>query len=245
MRIQGTGLASRFGVVSLVRRVWYPVRHSRDLVLRTVQRRAGQEGWLIARERRYAPTIGILPGLTSESNPNPYRASDLGGDKMASTRNGYARSYAKLLRPRLNDVACLVELGVFQGASMALWCDLFPESHVIGLDIDFARFAEHRPFLESRGAFASNYPRLVRFDAFRPDPAALETELRGQTINVFVDDGPHDLDGILATASVVMPLMSPGSLYVVEDKSSSLAVLAHAFPNLQFRLEGPLVVANL
>lgn len=187
----------------------------------------------------------MLPGLTSLLNTNTYFTVDLGGDKMASLRNGYARSYARLLASRLNRTQTLVELGVFQGVSLALWCDLFPEATIIGLDIDFARFDSHRTALVERGAFSSNAPLLTLFDAFVPDSSPLIDELSGRSIDVFVDDGPHHIEAIVATAKVVVPLMGPDSLYVVEDQSKALEPLREAFPALGFRMEGPLVVAEI
>jgi hypothetical protein len=245
MMIRGTGLAARFGIVPLVRAIKHPVAWSRDFLLSGLQRRPASEGWLVARERRYAPHVGVLPALTSPTNYHKYWSVDLGGDKMASLRNGYARSYTSLLQPRLGSVRTLVELGVFQGASMALWCDLFPQAKVIGLDIEFDRFVSHQPFLRERGAFSANSPHLVSFDAFAPVSDQLIAELDGCGIDVFIDDGPHHIDAILSTARAVIPLMSEGSVYVVEDQASALAPLLHAFPSLGFRMEGPLIVAEI
>jgi hypothetical protein len=245
MRIQGTGLAARLGIVPFVRALKRPAKWTRDLVLSRIQRRPASEGWLISRERQYAPQVGVLPGLTSPTNLNAYHAVDLGGDKMASLRNGYGRNYAPLLAPRLGEVRTLVELGVFQGVSLALWCDLFPEAKVVGLDIDFGRFRAHATFLEQRGAFSTNAPDLVRFDAFAPDATPLVDELDGRFIDVFIDDGPHHIDAIVATAKAIVPLMGAGSLYVVEDQTSALGPLREAFPTLGFRMEGSLVVAEI
>jgi hypothetical protein len=245
MRVQGTGLAARFGIVSLVRAAKRPSRWGRDFLLGSLQRRPGSEGWFISRERRYSPHVQVLPGRTSKTNPHKYWDLDQGGDKMAALRNGYASSYTKLLRPRLESIQTLVELGVFQGVSMALWCDLLPHANVIGLDIDFDRFWLNRKTLEERGAFTSNAPDLVLFDAFAPVSALLERALDGREIDAFIDDGPHHIDAILATARVVIPLMAAGSLYVVEDCTGALTPLREAFPRLDFRMEGRLVVGEI
>jgi hypothetical protein len=231
--------------VGLVRAVRRPGKWVRDFLLSHLQRAPASEGWLISRERRYAPQVGVLPGVTSRTNPHRYWALEQGGDKMASLRNGYARFYAPLLESRLGDVRTLVELGVFQGVSMAIWCDLFPEAKVIGLDIEFDRFVSHRSFLEDSGAFVHNAPDLVPFDAFAPDADQLIGLLDGRRIDVFVDDGPHHIDAIVATAKAIVPLMGEGSLYVVEDQTSALIPLRDAFPSLAFRMEGPLVVAEI
>jgi hypothetical protein len=245
MRFHGTGLAARFGIVPLVRATRRPAKWGRDTLLSRLQRRPATEGWLISRERRYAPKVGVLPGVTSPTNPLGPSSTNQGGDKMASLRNGYARNYAALLQTRSGSIHTLVELGVFQGVSMAIWCDLFPRAKIIGLDIEFDRFVSHRPFLEKMGAFSSNSPELVAFDAFLPLVDELMDALDGRCIDLFVDDGPHHIDAIVATAVAVMPLMGEGSLYVVEDQTSALAPLRDALPNVAFRMEGQLVVGEI
>jgi hypothetical protein len=245
MRLHGTGLAARFGVVSQVRAFRRPSKWARDFILSRLQRRPASEGWLISRERRYAPRIGVLPGVTSPANSHKYWSYDQGGDKMASLRNGYGRGYASLLDSRLRTVHTVVELGVFQGVSLAIWCDLFPQAKIIGLDIDFDRFESHRAFLEGVGAFSGNSPELVSFDAFAPLTDGLIDQLGGRRIDLFIDDGPHHIDAIVATAIAVMPLMGEDSLYVVEDQAGALAPLRDAFPSIAFRMEGQLVVGEV
>lgn len=202
-------------------------------------------GWLIARERRYSPRIEALPGLTSSSNPMPYRSFNVGGDKMSSTRHGYARAYASLLGPRVQSIETVVELGVFQGSSLAVWCDLFPHATVVGLDVQLSRFAEYRPVLDGRGAFTTNAPKLVVFDAFSPNPADVMNALGGRRIDLFVDDGPHNLQAIVQTAQAMLPLMNANSLYIVEDNVGALRVLQTEFPHVSFNIVESLVVAHL
>jgi cephalosporin hydroxylase len=164
---------------------------------------------------------------------------------MASLRNGYGRAYASLLGSRFKAIDTIVELGVFQGASLAIWCDLFPQAKIIGLDIEFDRFESHRAFLKGVGAFLGNSPELVSFDAFAPVTNGLIDQLGGRRIDLFIDDGPHHIDAIVATAIAVMPLMGEGSLYVVEDQAGALAPLRDAFPSIAFRMEGQLVVGEV
>lgn len=90
--------------------------------------------------------------MTTQRNQYGDYTHDLGGDKMSNLRNGYATAYSKILTPFLNkppEVA--VELGVFQGASMALWCELLPRSIIIGLDMDFERYKANLPILKAPG----------------------------------------------------------------------------------------------
>lgn len=183
---------------------------------------------LIALECRYAPSVLRGPGVFSPADRNGHAPWNLGGDKMAADRNGYASAYSEVLEPLLGRAAVVVELGVFMGASLALWCDLFPEATVVGLDLDFDRYAGYRTALEDAGAFLTNEPVLVEFDAYGPlEPL---TDVLPGPIDLFVDDGPHTADAVARVAGLVAPLMAAGGCYVIEDFPGGAGVLRNAFP---------------
>lgn len=241
MRFQiprGTGLAARFRLVWLFR----VRRHLSDIFAMILTRRHGDVGWLIRTERRYAPIVEQAAGVTSKSNSGPYWVTELGGDKMAFSRNGYAPAYAELLRPWLGRRFVLAELGTFRGSSLALWSDLFPQADLIGLDIEFERFSGNLPTLQARGAFARTLPKLVEFDAFAPDTESLRNALSGQDIGVFIDDGPHSDAAILATATAILPLMTNDFLYIVEDNNRIASSLRDRFPEFDVTSRGALTV---
>lgn len=181
---------------------------------------------LIRLEERFSPAIGVAPSLFSKHERVRIDTENAGGDKMGAARNGYAHAYASLLDGFEPDT--VVELGVFQGVSMALWCDLFPSATVIGLDLEFSRFEANRPLLVQRGAFTANSPLLVEFDAYQTDPPPIDGP-----IGLFVDDGPHTADGITNTVRLIGPLMGQGGIYVVEDFDGGADILARGFPDAQ------------
>ncbi|HEY7823329.1 MAG TPA: class I SAM-dependent methyltransferase [Acidimicrobiia bacterium] len=195
---------------------------------------------LIALEAKYAPAVEQGRGVFSPKDKNPHAPWNLGGDKMAADRNNYAHVYAALLKDL--DPQLVVELGVFRGVSLAMWCDLFPEAMVVGLDLDFERFKEHRPTLVSRGAFTYHQPLLHEWDAYGDDTDFL-ADLPG--IDLFVDDGPHTADAIRNTARLIGPLMNPGGVYVVEDFPGGGDILADFFPAAQIIYSGRISAARL
>lgn len=193
---------------------------------------------LIELEAQFAPQVEKGPGVFSPKDKSHHAAWNLGGDKMASDRNGYAEAYADLLdglNPQL-----VVELGVFRGVSLAMWCELFPEAMVIGLDLDFDRFRENEPLLVDRGAFTVNYPILHEWDAYGDDMDFL-ADLPG--IDLFVDDGPHREDAIRNTLLHVAPLMNPDGVYIVEDFDGGDRILAEMLPDAEIRRFGRLNAA--
>jgi hypothetical protein len=193
--------------------------------------------FLVRLERRYAPNTGALPGVFSEVEVERSGDSNAGGDKMGPDRNGYAEAYAQVLS-RL-DPQLVVELGVFQGVSLAMWCDLFPDAQVVGLDLDFDRFDAHRPFLVRQGAFSASAPYLIKFDAYSDRAPNLGM------IDLFVDDGPHTEPAIRNVLSLFGPLMSPDGVYIVEDFDGGDRLLAEAFPQARIACAGRLNAALL
>lgn len=195
---------------------------------------------LVDLERRFAPTVGAAPAVFSVNERTRTDRMNAGGDKMAADRNNYAPAYAALLDGLQPSV--VVELGVFQGVSMAMWCDLFPDAHVIGLDLDFDRFEANWPALVGQGAFARSSPDLRTFDAYQPRLGNL-SDVSG--IDLFVDDGPHTADAIRNVLRLVGPLMADGGVYVVEDFRGAADLLAREFPDAEIVGAGMLAAARL
>ena len=79
--------------------------------------------------------------------------------------------YDTLLAPsRARPNVQVLEIGVWYGKSLAMWCDFFddatPEGSctVHGVDCDLRRYREHRPDLEALGAFRRNRCVVWEFD---------------------------------------------------------------------------------
>lgn len=195
---------------------------------------------MIALEAKFAPTIEQGRGVFSPKDRNPHAPWNLGGDKMGSDRNGYAEAYASLLAGL--DPKVVVELGVFRGVSVAMWCDLFPAATVVGLDLEFGRYRENEQNLRDRGAFRANVPVLQEWDAYSDD-----TDFMGDlpAVDLFVDDGPHTADAIRNVLRLVGPLMADGGVYVVEDFREGATLLAEAFPDAEIVRAGMLSAARL
>lgn len=195
---------------------------------------------LIALEHKFAPEVGKGRGVFSPLDRNSHAPWNLGGDKMAGDRNGYAEVYARLLDGL--DPWVVVELGVFQGVSMAMWCELFPDAQVIGLDLDFDRFYGNSEFLLSRGAFTENNPILHQWDAYSDGAEFLQDF---DPIDLFVDDGPHTADAIRNVLRLIGPLMNQGGVYVVEDFPGGDRLLRQQFPESHIICAGRLNAALL
>ncbi len=159
---------------------------------------------------------------------DPRMMSDLGvksipGSMLSGGRFngdlGYEQVYANRLCHLAWQRVVLIELGVLLGAGLAVWCDVFPTSRVIGLDIDLRRFSISA--LRNRGAFEYNTPETYFFDELALDAdKRLFNLLRGEQINVMIDDALHDDASILKAMAVFLPFMADRFLYFIEDNET-------------------------
>jgi hypothetical protein len=187
----------------------------------------GSAAWLREREIRYGGFVsGVARSASSRKEPaRPHGAvAHRGGDRMSFLRNNYAPEYARQLRPYIGskEPFTLVEVGILRGTGLAIWCDLFPQATVIGLDIDLSNTRANLAQLRRLGAFASNEPVLLEFDAYEPDTTLLADLLGDNRVSVVIDDGPHTIAAIAATAAALKPLLVPQYRYLIEDKEASL-----------------------
>lgn len=118
----------------------------------------------------------------------------------ASWDHGYLTFYEALLRHR--DVRRVLELGVFEGGSIATWRDYWPEAEIVGVDVNGMR--------DVPGA------RLVQADC--TDPKAMgEAFAAGDFFDVVIDDATHQTDDILASFAIFESRVSDGGIYIIED----------------------------
>lgn len=184
--------------------------------------RRGTAEWLVATERELG---GLITGVRRRSvSPfDPRSEAELksggmtGGDRMGDHHH-YAVHYAKYLRRFLEHRSpTVVECGILNGSGLALWSKLFPNAQLFGLDIDPSHFEQNLGNLLRLGAFEHSQPHISRFDQFDPDTSGLEQALKGQSIDIFIDDGFHSNEAITGTFAAVSPLLSPDFVYFAED----------------------------
>lgn len=124
-----------------------------------------------------------------------FQAPDGGGDK------GTAHSYIEIYETELdktNDIS-LLEIGIYQGHSIAMWQKYFVNSEIIGIDIDLSQIKY-------------NLQRVIRADATKPIPA-----LTGRQFDYIIDDGSHRLEEQIKSLEALWPQLKIGGKYFIED----------------------------
>jgi predicted O-methyltransferase YrrM len=132
-----------------------------------------------------------------------------GSDK--TTVHTYGQFYDDLiadLQPRR-----VLEIGVFQGASIRAWRHLREPVEVVGID-------------------RNPCPGIPVIRCTAPDFSPALEQLQGQQFDLIIDDGSHQVPHQIAAIQQLAPLLRSGGLFVVEDlqdDAATAAVLA-AFP---------------
>ena len=197
----------------------------------------GSWQWLALSEIHYG---GFKVGVESNANR--------GGDRMSPLFHGYGHAYEefiKFLFARRNDPLTIIEVGILNGSGLAIWCDLFPNSRIIGLDIDLRNFQSNRHFLDSVGAFSLNQPEVYEFDQLDPVKAArtLDKVLGSAKVEMVIDDGCHSIESIRLTFEALAPRMSPNSIYFIEDNFDTYDDLAPNNGYLRWFQRGEMTIA--
>lgn len=161
-----------------------------------------------------------------------------GGDRMSPYHHDYAADYARFLQPWLasRHPVTLIEVGILNGTGLALWCDLFPNARIIGLDIDISNFHSHFAALQRLGAFSRNTPEVHTFDQLNPAQmhSCLSTLLGTNRVQIVIDDGCHSIESIENTFTAFLPFLAPRFTYFIEDNRHACAHMRHIYPRFRW-----------
>jgi hypothetical protein len=176
-----------------------------------------------------------------------------GGDRMSPfdghACHGYGFSYADFLAPlmaRRMERFTLLEVGILNGSGLAIWCDLFPNARVVGLDLDLSNFCANRSHLESAGAFTENKPEVYEFNQLDPNFATsvLCDVLGDNKIDIAIDDGCHSMESIRITFDSIRPHLNKQFVYFIEDNFDTYDDLASKHKNYRWYQRGEMVIVQ-
>jgi cephalosporin hydroxylase len=118
----------------------------------------------------------------------------------------YFPVYERHLNHLRGRAAHLIEIGVFSGGSLLMWCDyLGPNARITGVDIE-----------PSCKACETDQVSVVIGD--QGDPAFWEGFLaQAGPIDAVIDDGSHRPAHQIITLMALLPHLQPGGVYICED----------------------------
>ena len=136
--------------------------------------------------------------LTWDADP------ECGTDKTGKLGHDYINSFYNEEFKKYQDKHIrFLEIGVYKGASLALWSKYFSNAEIIGLDIQDQR--------------VDRYQNLDRVsvgicDAYDPEIA----EQLGN-FDIIIDDGPHTIETLQKCIEYYLPRLNEDGVMVLED----------------------------
>ncbi len=205
--------------------------------------------WLIGTEIKYGGIETDVP--RNKVSPKDPRTKEqisqggmVGGDRML--HHGYAKKYSEYLLPyvKKGKPVTVTEFGILRGTGLSIWCDLFQNGRIIGLDIDLEHINSNMDNLKNLEAFKRNQPELYEFDQFLDNTEYLGTILKGDRIDICIDDGCHSGESILSTMRSVMPYLADDFVYFIEDNKDVHKEIKSIYPDLVVDSEGELTIVS-
>jgi SAM-dependent methyltransferase len=139
-----------------------------------------------------------------------------GADRMDPKRHNYAPTYAKYIAALGGTARNIAEVGILTGVGLAMWCTLFPEANVVGLDIDVGLV--DKKALAAKGAFQKNTPTLVLFNQLGKNEKLLQKITPKGGFDFVVDDAAHRQEHNLACFKSFLPFLNKQHfVYIIED----------------------------
>jgi len=98
-----------------------------------------------------------------------------------------------------------LEIGVYSGGSLDMWCEYFgPQATIWGVDIE-----------PDCAAYATG--QIEVFIGSQDDPSFLASIHRGEGIDAALDDGSHECAHQIVSFEHLFPRLNPGGIYICED----------------------------
>jgi len=239
-----------------MRRIRSWIRSPRHYVLKAKDKLVGLgEGFYSQKRESYSPGDYRWLALTEmlyggRQLGGRSSGENIGGDRMSPCHHGYSRAYAEFLKPiiidGIGDDFIIVEVGILNGNGLALWCDLFPQARVIGMDLDLLNFEKNRAELEDLGAFEQNTPEVYNIDQLDRNVVnkVLREVLGDSKVNIFIDDGHHSIESIEITFEGIKPYLAENYVCFIEDNFDTYDHLARRHRDCSWTTRGEMTVVR-
>jgi len=165
---------------------------------------------------RHLFVLGVLlcsgcAGTSLETTPGPSLTElckTYETDKCPSGHN-YVELYETFFRPRREQTERVLEIGVFEGASVRMWEAYFPNAKIFGIDIADSSMYD----TERITTFVADQSSREQLGAF--------LEAHGADFDIILDDGGHSMEQQQVSFGFLFPSVKPGGLYIIEDIHTS------------------------
>lgn len=150
------------------------------------------------------------------SRPSLELLGILEGTDKSIFGHGYLGQYEVALGKYRDEPINLIEIGVFNGASLRMWETFFPRATIVGVDI-------HQECKRHQAG------RVIVEIGSQDDPEFLASLCAKYPPTVIIDDGSHMAHHVLFTFAHMYPKLAPGGCYIAEDMEVHLGSAADDF----------------
>ena len=136
-----------------------------------------------------------------------FSAPEGSGDK--GTAHSYIENYyhQRFDEIRLNKLNIL-EIGVSTGLSLEMWCEYFPNSNIIGVELDNIDYK----------------PSNDRIKLIIGDGTDSKTFQNIENLDIIIDDGSHIFTDQIFSYAILYDRLKKGGIYIIEDVKNIDAV---------------------
>ena len=135
-------------------------------------------------------------------------AKKYGTDKSSGIHD-YCRKYEKYLPFERDQSLKIMEIGVLEGGSLKTWQDYFPNSQIVGIDIN--------PYCK---AYEENRIK-IEIGSQTDKEFLLELSLMYGTFDMILDDGSHQNNDVIYSFEQLFKMVKSGGIYIIEDTHTS------------------------
>ncbi len=124
--------------------------------------------------------------------------------------HSYLPVYEELLKPYRETANNVLEIGLFNGASLVLWESYFTKAKVFGIDCD----------IKPHGGMADLTPLIPFYNISIGNAESKEDIKRfykGIKFDVIIEDAGHDIEQQVRIYEVMKPYLAEGGIYIIED----------------------------
>jgi len=126
------------------------------------------------------------------------------GTDKASNGHNYLKYYEQHFASMRYKPVSLLEIGIWEGGSLKMWEEYFPDGKIFGIDID--------------EKIQYDSTRIKTLVADQGDSNQLRAILGDDTdLDIVIDDGSHEGLHQLISFNTIFPILKPGALYCIED----------------------------
>ncbi len=139
-----------------------------------------------------------------------YLADKYGTDK-GTRGHGYTNFYDKIFNLRKNEIKNMLEIGIWDGQSLRMWRDYFPNANISGLDIMDCTKHDDERIKTYKGS------QVIKEDL-------LNIVDKNEPFDFIIDDGGHTMKQQQYSFGVLFEKLKSGGVYIIEDLHTSLPV---------------------